>query len=161
VRCHDCGERAQRRSCYWTPRDAAVAPFRSYEGLTAGGIAYDCQDYDLDFGSTVLRAFGCRFWTGLAWLYRGCPRGQKGLSMDERLRLFLCHSSIDKPAVRNLARGLRGIGADVWLDEDKLLPGEDWDLRIRQEVRKTDIVIVCLSASSVKRIGYVQKELKQ
>jgi hypothetical protein len=49
---------------------------------------------------------------------------------------------------------------EPWLDEDKILPGQDWNLEITTAVRKSDVVIVCLSHSSVTKEGYVQKEIK-
>lgn len=76
------------------------------------------------------------------------------------LRLFLCHSSGDKPAVRELSRRLRADGFAPWLDEDELLPGQDWDREIRQAVRAADAVLVCLSGSSMSKAGYVQKEIR-
>lgn len=50
-----------------------------------------------------------------------------------KLRVFLCHSSNDKPAVRELYGRLKGEGwIDPWLDEEKLYPGQDWDLEIEK-----------------------------
>jgi formylglycine-generating enzyme required for sulfatase activity len=49
---------------------------------------------------------------------------------------------------------------DVWLDEEKLLPGQDWDYEIERALDKSDAVIVTLSTDSVSREGYVQKELR-
>jgi hypothetical protein len=46
-----------------------------------------------------------------------------------------------------------------WLDEEDLLPGQDWDAAIRKAVRGSDIVVVCLSKSSITKTGYVQKEI--
>jgi hypothetical protein len=40
------------------------------------------------------------------------------------LRVFLCHASADKPAVRELYEKLTARGIDAWLDEKKLLPGQ-------------------------------------
>jgi hypothetical protein len=78
------------------------------------------------------------------------------------LRVFLCHSSGDKPAVRQLYRQLKEENwIDPWLDEENLLPGQDWDFEIKNAVRKADIVIVCLSSGSVTKEGYVQKEINQ
>jgi hypothetical protein len=37
------------------------------------------------------------------------------------LRVFLCHSSADKPAVRDLYDQLTARGIDAWLDEKKRL----------------------------------------
>lgn len=76
------------------------------------------------------------------------------------LRAFLCHSSGDKPAVRELYYRLRSNGIDPWLDEEDLLPGQDWQREIPKAVRESDVVIVCLSRGSVTKTGYVQKEIK-
>ena len=79
-----------------------------------------------------------------------------------KLRVFLCHASQDKPAIRNLYKRLvREPWIDPWLDEEKLLPGQDWNLEIEKAVEASDAVIVCLSSTSVAKEGYVQKELRQ
>jgi len=80
---------------------------------------------------------------------------------DRKLRVFLCHASQDKPVVRELYQRLNAEGwIDPWLDEEKLLPGQDWDLEIEKAVEVADVVVVCLSASSVTKEGYIQKELR-
>lgn len=76
------------------------------------------------------------------------------------LRVFLCHSSGDKPAVRKLYRRLRDDNIQSWLDEEDLLPGQDWAVEIPKAVRAADIVLVCLSQGSTTKTGYVQKEIK-
>jgi CheY-like chemotaxis protein len=77
-----------------------------------------------------------------------------------RLRIFLCHSSNDKPSVRVLYRRLRDDGFDPWLDEEDLLPGQEWEREIPKAVRKCDVVVVCLSRAAINKRGYVQKEIK-
>ena len=77
-----------------------------------------------------------------------------------RLRLFLCHSSVDKPAVRKFYRRLKADSFDPWLDEETILPGQDWEYEVRKAVRATDIVLVCLSHISVGRAGFANKEIK-
>lgn len=82
-------------------------------------------------------------------------------AVDRKLRVFLCHSSQDKPIVRDLYQRLNAEGwIDPWLDEEKLLPGQDWDLEIERAVEAADAVLVCLSAHSVTKEGYVQRELR-
>lgn len=76
------------------------------------------------------------------------------------LRIFLCYAHDDKPAVRELYQRLCADGIDAWLDEKNLLPGQDWQREIHQAVRKSDVVIVCLSRGSINKEGYVQKEIK-
>jgi hypothetical protein len=76
------------------------------------------------------------------------------------LRIFLCHSSEDKPSVRDLYKRLCDDGFKPWLDEEDLLPGQDWHQEITRAVRDNDIVAVCLSRNSVNKRGYVQREIK-
>ena len=79
-----------------------------------------------------------------------------------KLRVFLCHASQDKPVVRELYHRLVAEPwIDPWLDEEKLLPGQDWNWEIEQAVESSDAVIVCVSSTSVVKEGYVQKELRQ
>ncbi len=77
------------------------------------------------------------------------------------LKVFLCHTSADKPAVRALYKRLVADGVDAWLDEEKLLPGQNWREEIPKEVRNSDVVIVCLSSNSINKEGFVQKEIKE
>ena len=78
------------------------------------------------------------------------------------LRVFLCHASDDKPVVRELYQRLLAEGwIDPWLDEEKLLPGQDWNLEIEKAVEKADAVIVCVSSTSVAKEGYIQRELRR
>lgn len=78
-----------------------------------------------------------------------------------KLHVFLCHASQDKLVVRELYRRLLAEGwIDPWLDEEKLLPGQDWDMEIEKAVEAADAVIVYLSSKSITKEGYVQKEIK-
>ena len=81
---------------------------------------------------------------------------------SRKLRVFLCHASQDKPIVRELYQRLRAEDwIDPWLDKEKLLPGQDWELEIEKSVETADVVIVCLSKKSVVKEGYYQKEIKK
>ncbi len=81
-------------------------------------------------------------------------------SQSRRLRVFLCHSSNDKPIVRDLYHRLCADKVEPWLDEENLLPGHDWQHEITQAVRTSDVVLVCLSCRSINKAGYIQKEIK-
>lgn len=76
------------------------------------------------------------------------------------LKVFLCQASGDKPSVRELYKHLVAKGVDAWLDQEKLLPGQDWRLEIPRAVKEADVVVVCLSKKSITKEGYVQKEIK-
>lgn len=75
------------------------------------------------------------------------------------LRVFLCHASADKPAVRKLHRYLKQRGITPWLDELDLLPGQKWEIEIPKALHSSDVILVCLSKNSVTKEGYVQKEI--
>ena len=77
------------------------------------------------------------------------------------LNVFLCHSSTDKPMVRELYHHLDAEGwIDTWLDEEKLFPGEDWNYEIEKAVEKADVIVVFLTRTSVTKEGYVQREIR-
>lgn len=50
---------------------------------------------------------------------------------------------------------------DPWLDEEKLLPGQDWDAEIKRALQESDAIFICLSRTSVSREGYVHVEIKE
>jgi hypothetical protein len=83
----------------------------------------------------------------------------RAATQARKLRVFLCHSSGDKPAVRKLYKRLKGDGFEPWLDEENLIPGQDWDPEIRKAVKNSHVVIVCLSTASINKAGYAQKEI--
>jgi len=79
---------------------------------------------------------------------------------DKRpLKVFLCHAHSDATAVRALYNRLVKDGVDAWLDKEKLLPGQDFELEIRKAVCEADVVIVCLSRQFVQA-GFKHKEVK-
>jgi hypothetical protein len=79
-----------------------------------------------------------------------------------KLHVFLCHASQDKPVVRDLYQKLAAEPwIDPWLDEERLLPGQDWNLEIEKAVESSDAVIVFVSSTSIAKEGYVQKELRK
>lgn len=76
------------------------------------------------------------------------------------LRVFLCHASSDKEIVRVLYHRLVSDGLDAWLDDEKLLPGQKWEVEIPRAVKNSDVVIICLSKNSITKEGYFQKEIE-
>ena len=49
---------------------------------------------------------------------------------------------------------------EVWLDREKLLPGQNWEHEIRTAIIRSQVVIVCISKSFNKQKGYRHEELK-
>ncbi len=75
-------------------------------------------------------------------------------ALDERLGattwqpspfdVFLSHNSKDKPAVRDLAEALRERGIIVWLDEDELRPGLNWQTQLENGINLSSSVAVLI-----------------
>src|SRR5262245_58661097 len=83
------------------------------------------------------------------------------MTINRPLRVFLCHSSNDKPVVRELYQQLRAESwIQPWLDEEELYPGQDWNLEIEKAVEAADVILVCLSKGSTTKEGYVQREIR-
>lgn len=97
----------------------------------------------------------------------GIEFGEKGnlqekfSSTNRPLRVFLGHASQDKPEVRNLYRQLSKTGwIDPWLDEEKILPGQNWNGEIEKAIWSSDAVIACFSKNSTNKEGYIKQELQ-
>jgi hypothetical protein len=85
----------------------------------------------------------------------------KGFFMSEKLRVFVCHANEDHAIVHELIRNLEKLyDADFWVDDKKLLPGQDWEMKILDALENSDAVIVCLSCVSVNKESYIQSELQ-
>lgn len=75
-------------------------------------------------------------------------------------KVFVSYAKEDYETAKKIYDFLLERGYDVWLDKEKLLPGQDWNTEIRQSLRKSDFVILLLSNISVAKRGYVQREFK-
>lgn len=82
------------------------------------------------------------------------------MKLSKPLRVFLLHARQDEDIVHRLYRRLRKEGADVWLDQEKLLPGQDWAQEIHKAIYRSDIVIACLSKQFGRQGGFRHEELR-
>lgn len=74
--------------------------------------------------------------------------------------IFLAHANEDKPYIRKLYKKLKDNGLEPWLDEEDLMPGAKWDDKIEEAIKNARFFLACLSAHSISKNGYVQKELR-
>ena len=82
------------------------------------------------------------------------------MTEENRVKVFICHATEDKPRVRDLCRQLRDDGFAPWLDESDLLPGQDWKHEITRTLTEADAIIVCLTKAAVQKRGFVQTEIR-
>ena len=74
-------------------------------------------------------------------------------------RIFLSHSSVDKPFVRRLASELRISGGDIWIDEVEINVGDSLIAKISEGLEASTYLICVLSEASVSS-NWVQQELR-
>ncbi|MBU6354454.1 MAG: CHAT domain-containing protein, partial [Cyanobacteria bacterium REEB498] len=74
------------------------------------------------------------------------------------MRVFLSHSSRDKPAVEALARYLREQGIDAWFDKWEIGPGDDIIARMNEGLEQADAGVIVFSAQSLES-RWVQAEV--
>ena len=77
-----------------------------------------------------------------------------------KLEVFLCHASPDKEWVWEIHRWLTENGFEPWLDAGNLDPGDDWLAEITKAVKRSHVVLVCLSQHSMNKEGFVQREIR-
>jgi hypothetical protein len=73
---------------------------------------------------------------------------------------FISYAKEDVEQARRLYAALKQQGLDVWLDEESLLPGQNWRQSIETAIRECRYFIAIISNNSVSKKGFVQKELK-
>lgn len=80
---------------------------------------------------------------------------------EMKLIVFISHASEDNAAAKRLTKRLKEDGFDPWLDEERLLPGQGWDLEIEKAMRESGAILLCFSQESVSKESYIQKEYKR
>ena len=66
------------------------------------------------------------------------------------MKVFISHSSIDKPFVRRLKKDLELNYISTWLDEDELLPGDSLMDKLNSALKVSTHFMIILSPNSVK-----------
>lgn len=75
------------------------------------------------------------------------------------MKVFISHSSKDKPFVRKLKRDLELNYIESWLDEDELLPGDSLIEKLNSALKSSTHLMIILSPNSVKS-DWVKYELE-
>ena len=75
-------------------------------------------------------------------------------------QVFLSYAREDEETVENLYQKLSDAGFKPWMDKKDILPGENWKSSVQTAIRRSDFFLACLSANSVSKRGFLQKEIK-
>jgi hypothetical protein len=75
-------------------------------------------------------------------------------------QVFLAYGKEDAAIVRRLYDALEAVGFSPWMDEHKLLPGQNWPRAIESAIETSDFFLACYSANSVNKKGGFQAEIR-
>lgn len=82
--------------------------------------------------------------------------------MSNRIpHIFLSYAREDFEGVLELYNKLQAAGFKPWMDKKNILPGEKWEQSIWKAVRRSDFFLIFLSANSVNKRGFLQKEIRE
>lgn len=70
---------------------------------------------------------------------------------NDKFDVFLCHNSLDKPAVRGIGEQLKAKEIRVWLDEEGLRPGSEWLKVLDEQVKNTKSVAIFFGKNGLGR----------
>jgi tetratricopeptide (TPR) repeat protein len=74
--------------------------------------------------------------------------------------IFLSYAREDEEKVEKLYQKLSDAGFKPWMDTKDILPGERWVSSIRRAIRRSDFFLACLSANSVNKGVWIQREIR-
>ena len=79
---------------------------------------------------------------------------------SEKVKIFISYARDDAEQVSEIYHRLKAAGFDPWIDTEHLLPGVRWRDTIEKALREADFFLLCLSAQSKDRRGFIQREIK-
>lgn len=90
---------------------------------------------------------------------RGSNIGNQSREFDPHDRkIFLSYGSEDRAYVLDLCEWLSMKGVSSWLDCHDLRGGDNWDTKIKNEIRGSSAAMVCFSQSTVDKDSYFREE---
>jgi hypothetical protein len=90
------------------------------------------------------------------------PDAVRGFRFEPRHlpQVFVAHVKEDVVLTRSLCDALEGAGFNPWMDERKLLPGQNWPRAIEAAIETSDFFLACYSEHSVNKKGGFQAEIR-
>jgi hypothetical protein len=85
---------------------------------------------------------------------------QHSFQHSRKARIFISYAREDGLSAERLFRELTSRGFAAWLDNHRLLPGQNWRQRIEDAIASADFFIACFSSRSVNKRGGFQVEIR-
>ncbi len=65
------------------------------------------------------------------------------------MQVFISYACEDGELARRLSRSLQDAGFDVWLDENNILPGDNWAEKVSQALKESQAMVVLVSPAAM------------
>ena len=75
-------------------------------------------------------------------------------------RIFIIYSHKDKDHAILLTQQLRDMGYNPWLDEEKILPGQNWSKAINQAIENSSVALFLASKNTLDKESGVFNEIR-
>lgn len=92
--------------------------------------------------------------------FRLDPAGNVVFEASNRIHVFLAYAEEDRPVVRKLYTALQQAGFEPWMDQEKLLAGQNWPRAIERAIDLSNFFLGCFSQRSTVKRGHFQSELR-
>jgi hypothetical protein len=92
--------------------------------------------------------------------FRRDETGKISFQDQHRPSVFIAYAVEDMPYAERLYNQLEARGFEPWLDRRRLMPGQNWPLRIHEAIESTDFFVACFSRNSVGKRGGFQTEVR-
>jgi len=79
---------------------------------------------------------------------------------NQKPKIFLSYAREDIDMAKRIYQDLKRYGLDVWIDYEKILPGQHWKIITEKSIRQSKYFLLLLSSNSVTKRGFIQKEMK-
>ena len=85
-------------------------------------------------------------------IYDGAHRPMSAIQpLTANRAVFLSYAREDAVAARRIAEALRGFGVEVWFDQSELRGGDQWDAKIRGQIKACTLFIPIISQTTQSR----------
>jgi hypothetical protein len=74
--------------------------------------------------------------------------------------IFISYIRQDFQRINVIAEALEYAGFNVWLDRNKILPGQQWELLIRREINRCNYFLSCWSSRAAAKRGFFHAEYR-
>ena len=93
-------------------------------------------------------------------VFERVSRGGYKFTALSRPKIFLGYVAEDLVLAERLFEDLEKLGFAPWLDQRKMLPGQNWPRAIEEAIETSDFFVPCFSGLSVRKKGSFQAEIR-